>query len=175
MGTPLQAAPLKFERTVEGLFDISCDGINPSVGTWNFSLNDLPSYTEFTVLFDLYKIDKVEIEWFPEYTVLSDGGVTSPAVDVQFNSAIDPVGNTVTTVADVLQYKTCKGTGISKNHKRSFAPSYLMDGIVPCACYISCASPSSNLWGLVYGIAPTGTAMLFKSRAKYFMSFVQSR
>ena len=175
MFSPLQAKPLKFERTVEGLYDISCDGINPSVGTWNFSLNDLPSYTEFTVLFDMYKIDRIEIEWYPEYTVLSDGGVTSPAVDVQFNSAIDPVGNTVTNVSDVLQYRTLKGTAINKIHKRSLVPAYLMDGIVPCACYISCASPSSNLWGVVYGIAPTGTAMLFKSRAKFYLSFVQSR
>lgn len=166
---------MKFERTVEGLYDITTDGVNPTLGVFNFSLNDLPNYTEFTALFDLYKIDKIEIEWYPEYTVLSDGGVTSPAVDVQLNTAIDPVGNTISAVTDVLQYKTLKATGISKCHRRTFVPSYLVDGIIPTEAYISTASPSSNLWGIAYGVNPTGTAMTFKSRARYFLSMVQSR
>lgn len=175
MGIPLQGTPLKFQRTVEDAFNIVCDGINPSVGTFNFSLNDLPNYTEFTALFDMYKIDKIEIEFYPEYTVLSDGGVTSPAIDVQLNTAIDPTGQSITAVSDVLQYSTLVATGISKNHKRTFVPSYLMDGILPCACYISTASPSSNLWGLAFGVAPTGTAMTFRSRAKFFLSLALSR
>ena len=175
MLSPTQVTPIKFQRTVEGLFDIICDGINPSLGTFNFSLNDLPNYTEFTTLFDLYKIELIEIEWYPEYTVLSDGGVTSPAVNVQLNTAIDPAGNSVVTVNDVLQYRTLHATGISKPHKRVFVPAYLMDGIAPCACYISTASPSTNLWGVVYGVSPTGTAMTFRSRAKFHVSLAQSK
>ena len=119
-------------------------------------------------MFDLYRIDEIEIEWYPEYTVLSDGGVTSPAVNVQLNTAIDPAGNTPTAVTDVLQYRTLHATGISKLHKRRFVPSYLLDGISPCKCYISCASPSSNFWGIAYGVSPTGTAMTFRSRARFF-------
>ncbi len=175
IGAPIQANPLKFERTVEGAYDIVCDGINPSLGVINFSLNDLPSYTEFTGLFDLYRIDEIEIEWYPEYTVLSDGGVTSPAVNVQLNTAIDPAGNLPSAVTDVLQYRTLHATGISKPHKRRFVPSYLMDGITPVKCYISCASPSTNLWGIAYGVSPTGTTMTFRSRARFFLSLAQSR
>lgn len=175
MRIPTQVSPIKFQRTVEGAYDIVCDGINPSLGTFNFSLNDLPSYTEFTALFDLYKIERIEIEWYPEYTVLSDGGVTSPAVNVQLNTAIDPAGNSVAAVTDVLQYRTLHATGISKTHKRDFVPAYLMDGVSPCACYISTGSPSSNLWGVVYGVLPTGTAMTFRSRAKFYLSMAQSK
>lgn len=175
LSAPIVSSPLKFQRTIEGLYDINCDGINPSVGSFNFSLNDLPNYTEFTGLFDLYKIEQIEIEWFPEYTVLSDGGVTSPAINTQLNTAIDPVGITPTAVSDVLQYRSLHATGISKSHKRVFTPAYLMDGISPVSCYISTSSPSSNLWGIVFGVAPTGTAMLFKSRAKFTLSMAQSR
>lgn len=175
LSAPIQATPLKFERTVEGAYDIVCDGINPSLGTFNFSLNDLPSYTEFTTLFDLYKIERIEIEWYPEYTVLSDGGVTSPAVNVQLNTAIDPVGNMPAAVTDVLQYRTLHATGISKKHKRDFVPAYLLDGISPVSCYLSTTSPSSNLWGIVYGVSPTGTAMTFRSRVKFHLSLAQSR
>ncbi len=173
--TPIQSRPLKFERTVEDLYNITCDGINPSVGNFNFSLNDLPNFAEFTALFDLYRIDEIEIEWYPEYTVLSDGGVTSPAINVQMNTAIDPAGNTISAVNDVLQFRSLHSTGISKQHKRRFTPSYLMDGITPTKCYISCASPSSNLWGIAYGVLPTGTAMTFRSRARFYLSLAQSR
>lgn len=175
MDAPLAASPIKFQRTIEGAYNINCDGINPSVGIFNFSLNDLPNYTEFTGLFDLYKIESIEIEWYPEYTVLSDGGVTSPAVNTQLNTAIDPAGQTPAAVSDILQYRTLHATGISKTHKRTFVPAYLLDGISPVSAYISTASPSSNLWGIVYGVAPTGTAMEFKSRAKFMLSMAQSR
>ena len=172
---PLAASPIKFQRTVEGLYDIACDGINPSVGIFNFSLNDLPNYTEFTGLFDLYKIESIEIEWYPEYTVLSDGGVTSPADNVQLNTAIDPAGQTPTAVSDILQYRTLHSTGISKQHKRTFVPAILLDGIAPVSTYISTASPSTNWWGIVYGVAITGTAMDLRSRAKFNLSMAQSR
>lgn len=161
---------MKFERTVEGLFDITTDGVNPTLGVFNFSLNDLPNYTEFTALFDQYRIDKIEIEWYPEYTVLSDASTLSSAKNVQLNTAIDVAGATPAAVDDVLQFRTLKTTGITERHKRSFRPAYLVDSISPAYLYLNCSSPSSNLWGVSYGILPSGTAMVFRSRAKYFLS-----
>ena len=118
IGNPTQVTPIKFERTVEGLFDIANTGLAPSVGVFNFSLNDLPNYTEFTALFDLYKIERIEIEWTPEYTELTDASLASNAVNVYFNTAIDPAGNTPAAVDDVLQYRTLHSTMITKRHKR---------------------------------------------------------
>lgn len=146
-----------------------------NVGVLNFSLNDLPNYTEFTALFDLYKIERIEIEWTPEYTELTDASLASNAVNVYFNTAIDPAGNAPASVDDVLQYRSLHSTPITKMHKRDFVPAFLMDGIVPASCYISCASPSSNLYGIVYGIPATGVAMVFRSRVKYHLSLAQSR
>lgn len=160
---------------MEALYDINCDGINPAFGVFDFSLNDLPSSTDFTNLFALYKIERIEIEWYPEYTVLSDGGVTSPAVNVLLNTAIDPSGRTPSQVSDVQQYRTLHSTGISKTHKRDFVPAVLIDGIAPMSTYLSTASPSTNWWGVVYGVLPTGTAMRFRSRAKFHLSLAQSR
>lgn len=175
MGNPTVVSPIKFQRTVEGAFDITTTGLVANFGVFNFSLNDLPNYTEFTGLFDLYKIERIEIEWTPEYTELTDASLASNAVNVYFNTAIDPAGNTPSSVDDVLQYRSLHSTGITKHHKRDFVPAYLMDGIIPTACYISCASPSSNLYGIVYGIPATGVAMVFRSRAKFYLSMAQSR
>ena len=57
IGNPIQTSPTKFTRVVEGMYDIMADGINPSLGVFNFSLNDLPGYTDFTALFDQYEIE----------------------------------------------------------------------------------------------------------------------
>lgn len=166
---------IKFVRTVEGAFDITTTGLVSNFGVFNFSLNDLPGYTELTALFDLYKIEAIEIEWTPEYTELTDAAPVSNAVNVYFNSAIDPAGNTPTSVDDVLQYRTLHSSSITKHHKRRFVPAYLADGIMPVSSYISCASPSTNLYGIVYGIPATGVAMTFRSRARYFLSMAQAR
>lgn len=166
---------MKFQRTVEGSFDITTTGLVANIGVFNFSLNDLPAYTEFTALFDLYKIDMIEIEWTPEYTELTDAAPVSNAVNVFFNTAIDPAGNTPTSVDDVLQYRSLHSTAVTKSHKRSFVPAYLADGAMPVSSYITCASPSLNLYGLVYGIPATGVAMTFRSRVKYHLSFAQSK
>lgn len=173
--TPSQGPSLKFERTIEGIFDITCDGINPSVGTINFSLNDLPNSTEFTSLFDQYRLDKVEIEWYPEYTQLVDSALVSNAVNTQVNTAIDPVGFSVVSVADVLQYRTMMATGITKCHKRTLKPMYLIDGVLPINSFVSTSTPSLNWYGVAYGIAPTGVAMTFRSRAKYYITCLISR
>lgn len=173
--TPSQGAPIKFERTIEGRFDIVCDGINPSVGSFNFSLVDVPNSSEFTTLFDQYRIDKIEIEWYPEYTELTDAALVSNAVNAQVNTAIDPVGFSPTTVADVLQYKTLYATGITKQHKRVLHPKYLIDGVIPVNMFVSTSSPSLDWYGVSYGISPTGVAMTFRSRAKFYLSMLLSR
>lgn len=120
-------------------------------------------------------MDKVEIEWYPEYTQLVDSGLTSNAVNQQFNSAIDPVGFSVASVSDVLQYKTMVATGITKCHKRTLKPMYLIDGVLPINTFVSTSTSSLNWYGVVYGIAPTGVAMTFRSRAKYYLSMLISR
>jgi len=157
-----------FVRTLpQGTFDIVCDGINPSVGIFNFSLNDLPNSTEFSTLFQMYKIQNVEIIFRPEYTELTDAALVSNAVNVNVSTAIDPSGNTPGSVNDIIQFQNCVSTGVTKQHRRSFMPYLLMDGTSPCHCFVSTNAPSTNFWGLSYGVPPTGIAMTFRALVKY--------
>lgn len=173
---PLYKPVVPFIRTIQGgTFDIACDGINPSVGIFNFSLNDLPNSSEFSSLFQVFKIMKVTLVWRPEYTELTDAALVSNAVNVNFNSAIDPSGNTPANVDSVLQFQNCRSTGITKEHSRSFVPYLFMDGTSPCQCFVSTNSPSTNFWGLAYGIPPTGIAMNFVCTAKYKIICAGSR
>lgn len=175
IGNPTAVSPMKFQRTVTAAYDITTNGIAANTGLINFSLSDLPSSSEFTALFDLYKIERVDIEWTPEYTELTDASALSNAVNVYFNTAVDPAGNTPASVDDVLQYRTLHSTSITKMHKRSFVPALLLDNAVPAACYISSASPNLNLFGIVYGIPATGVAMTFRSRATFYLSLAQPK
>lgn len=175
IGNPTAVTPIKFQRTVSAAYDITTNGIAANVGIINFSLSDLPTASDFTNLFDLYKIERIEIEWTPEYTELTDAAPVSNAVNVYFNTAIDPAGNLPAAVDDVLQYRTLHSTPITKMHKRDFKPAFLLDNIIPASCYISCASPNSNLFGIAYGIPATGVAMTFRSRATFHLSMAQAK
>ncbi len=159
-------------RIVEGAYDVICDGINPSLYGFNFSLNDVPGYTEFTGLFQTYCIESVELWWRPEYTVLSDASTLSSAINVEFNSCIDTTDGTAPATVDaVLQYQSCAHTGITFNHYRRVRPSYLMDNVIPACARLATASPSLNWYGVKVGVPPTGTAMTFRSVAKYKIVF----
>lgn len=63
-----QATVYSFKRMVQRRSDITN---SPSADTFNnlsFQLSDLPNYTEFTNLFDAYKITGVSIKFVPAYT-----------------------------------------------------------------------------------------------------------
>lgn len=167
MQVPNLGPSIRLTRRCEDLFNIVCDGINPSVGVFNFSLNDLPSSAEFTALFQMYRIDEVEIVWRPEYTELTDAALVSNAVNVSINTAVNLIGAAPATVDDVLQNSNCSSSSITRQHSVRFKPAILMDNTSPCYCFLSSQSPATNWWGLSYGIKPTGIAMTLRSTAVF--------
>lgn len=167
MTTPNLGPSIMLTRRVEGLFDITTTGIAANFGVFNFSLNDLPGYTDFTALFQMYRIEAVEIVWRPEYTELTDAALVSNAVNVCFNTSINIIGSTPTSVDDVLQNSNCSSSSITRQHKVVFRPAVLMDNVSPCYCFVSSQSPSTNWWGVSYGIQATGVPMTFRSTAVF--------
>ena len=156
----------KVRRVVEGTFDISTDGINPTLAGYAFQLNNLPGYSDFTNLFDMYRIDKIHVRFTPEYTELTDAALVSNAVNEYFNSAVDLTDfSSPASVNDVLQYQSLKSTGITKEHTRSWIPTYLTaEGVVPLRSYVPTSNPGMRHVGLKIGISPTGVAMTFRAR-----------
>lgn len=172
MAQPRFKPVARFSRTVQdSSFDVVCDGINPSLNGFKFSLSMLPDYTDFTRLFLTYEVSKIQINWKPEYTELTDAALVSNAINVNFNSAIDQTDATApSNVQQVIQYQSNKSTGITKQHVRNFIPAMLMDGTTPCSCYISTNSPSENLYGVKVGVPPTGVAMTFRATITYWIT-----
>lgn len=155
-------------RIVTGLYNFTNDGINPSLEALNFSLNDIPGYTEFTSLFQTYCIEQVEVWIRPEYTQLVDSSALSNAVNVELMSAIDLVDSTApVSVAALSEYQSLAHTGITKDHYRKFKPAYLIDSALPTCSLLSTASPSVNWYGLKIAIPPCGVAMTFRTVVKF--------
>jgi len=170
MTCPVYRPVYKFTRVVEERFDINTDGINPSLSAFVFTLDSLPAYTDFTRLFDMYRIKKIEIDWVPEYTELTDAALISNAANVRFNSTIDLTdASAPASVDEVLQYQQLLSSGITKPHKRVWNPTFLMSGIIPCSCWLPTSAPSERHYGLKVAIPPTGVAMTFRSRCRLFV------
>ena len=58
----------KFKRSFNpGSTLVTSDGVNPTLLGFNFSMNDMPGYTELTALFDFYKLTGVKVRVMPYY------------------------------------------------------------------------------------------------------------
>jgi hypothetical protein len=165
-----------FSRTVVGLYNIVCDGINPSLASLQFNLSALPNFTDYTNLFQSYRLNKIKIQWDPEYTELTDAALVSNAVNVKFNSVIDQTDPAApTSVGNVTQYQTNKATGITKQHTRIFEPAMLTSSSMPCNCYLSTTNPNERHYGVKVGVDPTGVAMTFRSTVTIWFECAGSR
>lgn len=119
---------------------------------YNFSLGDVPNYTEFTALYDYYKINAVKVTLLPQMTQnVSLGDVNNAWASKRLFSAIDyNDSSAVTTIDEIRQYQTCKFTPILKRHTRYFKPRINDSGSVftPGRPWLLCSSPNTNYFGI---------------------------
>lgn len=98
-------------------------------------LDDLPNYTEFTALYDFYKIVGVKVRMLPFFDNVPDndaGGVFSATYSSPSNLRIFSIldYNTLTpptTINDMRQYQNCKVSRYVKGHKRYFVPKPVVE------------------------------------------------
>jgi len=78
--------------------------------SFTFRLSDLPGYTEFTNLYDQYKIEKVKLHFLPRYSETVPGSTTSPWVtnSLLWNCTSDDGTQRLFTENDALQASAAK-------------------------------------------------------------------
>lgn len=109
--------------------DAGADGADVLTARPN-RLSDLPNYTEFTALFDFYKIVGVKVRLLPFFDQVPSndaGGVFSALYSSPSNLRIFSIldYNTLTpptTINDMRQYQNCKMTRYIHGHKRYYVP-----------------------------------------------------
>ncbi|AUM61873.1 capsid [uncultured virus] len=169
-----------FKRYVGTLGSLVINNINPTFAGYNFSLNDVPNYTEFTDLYDSYKINCIKVYFIPQMTSnVSLGTVNNAWASARFFSAIDYNDATApTSIDDLRQYQSCKMTSIMRQHKRViFKPKILDTSSYTLSPWMATSSPSTNYYGLKVGVEPmsstSSTTMTFNIEAVFYMSFKQ--
>lgn len=155
------------------------------LNAYQFQLNDLPNYSEFTALYDFYKICAIKIRIIPGWTVGNVDVNTGAPVSAQVNlasarifSAIDyNDSSNPSTVNEIREYGNCKMSPFLKGHKRYFKPQAQDSSLsyaIPRKLWIDTNTPSRAYYGLKLGIDFNGysflsTTIVGKIEAVYYI------
>lgn len=162
--------------------DINVPNISPALGALIFRLDLLPNYTEFTNLYDQYKILGVAVTFLPKQTQsVSIGNVNNADASARIFTAIDYNDvNPPATVDELREYQNAKYTSALRRHTRYIrAPKVQDQGstYIPGNPWIDTTSPGKYYFGLKYGIEPinssTTTSMNVGLELTYYLAFKQ--
>lgn len=94
-----------FKRTVL-LSPLSANGGSNSISALNFKLSDLPSYTDFTNMFQKYKISAVKIMLYPKY--IDTTGTDVVQNTRVFIATVRDADSSITTLDAIRSQQDCK-------------------------------------------------------------------
>lgn len=129
----------------------------------NFSLDQVPGYTELTAMYDQYKICGLKVTFYPAFTNRSTiSAVDQPSTSARFGSVIDYTDNTGPSSMDQLrEYENFKCTPINEIHTRYIDhPKFLNNSGQVVNDWIACQTPTTKHFGIKYGsdaMMSTGT------------------
>lgn len=154
-----------FKRTV------ILTGINTAItttfGVQNFSLNQLPDFTEFQNLYDQFRINKVVWKLVPNVNSAESGAAQKLP---QVHSVCDYNDSTApTTLDELVQYNNYRMTMGSRIHNRKLTPAFL-DNVYVTGATQRAGNPNYKQWlstsnstdvphhGIKYAIGATAAA-----------------
>lgn len=149
-------------------------------GVIQFNLSQLPNHTEFTQLYDQYKIKGVKVKLVPKYNSVD---ITSPG-STQLLTVIDyDDANAPTTINDLLQYQNMKMTTSNRIHGRYLVPrsntevsnSGLGVASAPKRQWLDCGYPTVQHHGIKYGVVAPANDTKFDLYITYYLAFKNVR
>lgn len=167
-----------FKRTAYYSGFLAGSTVMDVVGAMQFQLNALPNYTEFTNLFDCYRINAIKVTLMPRANSAEAGtnqGLVKLFTVIDTDDATSP-----TNLQEVLQYENVKSSNSAYDHKRYLKPKiarslYQAGGIAAygeSTGWIDCSNPGVPHYGLKYVLQqlPAG-AQSWDCKIKYYLSF----
>lgn len=149
-------------------------------GAIQFTLNQLPNYTEFAQLYDQYKIKGVKVKLVPKYNSvdISSPGSTQLLTVLDYDDA-----NAPTAVNDLLQYQNMKMTTSNRIHSRYLVPrcntevsnATLGAASAPKVQWIDCGYPTVLHHGIKYGVIAPAQDTKFDLYVTYYLAFKNVR
>lgn len=150
-------------RTVS-LGTIASAALTNTYGAIQLSLDQLPSYTEFTNLFEEYKIDKIVLKFYPAQMTENDNG-TAASTPI-FMYAIDKSDATApASLNEMYQYAGLKIVNVLKPFTFKFYPCWSQyaytggaSGYGTARGFLSCDYPAVKHYGVKYVMGLSGVA-----------------
>lgn len=145
-----------------------------------FTLNAVTGYTDFTALYDQYKIRAVKVSFIPmaNITTANESGFASLIYSTyDFNYALG-----TPTRDQIREYQYCKWSPYGKIHKRYFFPrvedSYNTTKVGP-QNWLSTANANIQYNGLMVNVANVPSIAtdepIYKVEVKYYLSFKNTK
>lgn len=147
---------------------------------YNFQLGQVPSFTEFTGLYDQYQIKAVKLTLIPRYTEVSLG-----ATQGNMWSVLDQDDSLAPANLDtLLQYQNVKRTRMNQIHSRYIKPSVATE--VYATGIASAYAPRRNVWldcttaaiehyGIKFWFDSRVSNTIFDMQVKYYLAFKNVR
>lgn len=146
-------------------------------GAYAFLLNDLPNASEFTALFDQYRINSIRWRLIPRGSSAEAG--TNNNVGKIF-TVLDYDDNTAPASIDTLmQYPGVKTTRTTSDHTRVLRPAFATPQYVSAIStaygarrgWLDCDYTTVPHYGVKYAIQGTAGAQVFDLQIDYSVSF----
>lgn len=178
-----------FTRYADGGTITTIDNTTATYGVLYFELANIPGYSEFSAMYDFYKINAVQVKIIPSLNVYGTAGESTGAYYNRFVSVIDYNDRAVpNAINDLRQYSTCKVTPQQRIHKRFFHPRpvFVVDEdsgsgssvgvgqVSGKSTWIATASNQTEWYGIKYAFEhpdPNQSVDVFKVEYKFYLSF----
>lgn len=178
-----------FKRHVDRGTITSDSSGTATTGGLHFKLEDVPNYSEFTALYDAYKICAVKVNFIPISNVTySPDGTATASWSINYErmfTAIDCNSSSVgSTIDELRQYRNCKWSKNNVVHSRFFYPKVqqTVETSIPSETtgkqpWISTTSASCSYYGLKYAFEQTNNDNNPRYRVEcvYYMKFKAPR
>lgn len=166
---------------------ISSTSAADTTAGYSFTLAGLPNASEFTSLYDQYRINAVKLRLMPrgnssELNSATGGGICSLFSVIDYDDAAAPTGG----VNQMVQYQSLKVTRSDKEHVRYFKPRINVGAINSVAGgvqnkmntrgWIDCDVSTTEHYGLKFVLerTPTGTC-IYDAIVTLYMAFKNVR
>lgn len=136
--------------------------LTPTLIAENFSLNDIPAYTEFTSLFDYYCIKRIKVKYIPYQTESNSVSTVNNAGNVPVFHVVDTSdASAPATVEELAEYQDHKISKLYDGWSAYFTPKFADATSAVRGGWVATTNPSLNWYGYKYAIPPTTNAMTY--------------
>jgi len=178
--------PMRISRKKTYTISRSCSrgsltvGVAPTFGALAFTLADLPSYTEFTALFDQYRFERVVVKFIPASALSTTNAYHIPPLFtvIDYDDA-----NLPGSVNELRQYQTLMVVPPCAPHVRTLTPrlaigaySGAFTSFAQARSWCDSASPAVQWYGLKYSVDSSSSSdVLYYLEAEYTIAFRNTR